>query len=99
MWSGLCAGGSLCQRCCRRPEFLPCEPHTLLCGSWPLEGDQCLYYCARKGSCWGRGADSRTDHYIQTHPTTPPPHPTTPPPHASTPPPHTTTPPPHTTTP
>uniref|UniRef100_A0A0E9VB10 Uncharacterized protein n=1 Tax=Anguilla anguilla TaxID=7936 RepID=A0A0E9VB10_ANGAN len=30
MWSGLCAGGSLCQRRCRRTEFLPCDPGTLL---------------------------------------------------------------------
>uniref|UniRef100_A0A0E9Y240 Uncharacterized protein n=1 Tax=Anguilla anguilla TaxID=7936 RepID=A0A0E9Y240_ANGAN len=30
MWSGLCAGGSLCQRRCRRTEFLPCDPGTPL---------------------------------------------------------------------
>ena len=67
MWSGLCAGGSLCQRCCRRPEFLPCDPHTLLFWSWPLEGVQSFYYCDRKRICCCGAPDSRTDHYIQTH--------------------------------
>uniref|UniRef100_A0A0E9Y222 Uncharacterized protein n=2 Tax=Anguilla anguilla TaxID=7936 RepID=A0A0E9Y222_ANGAN len=48
MWSGLCAGGSLCQRCCRRTEFLPCDPGTLLLWRSGEQGFQCAHHCARK---------------------------------------------------
>uniref|UniRef100_A0A0E9XZK8 Uncharacterized protein n=1 Tax=Anguilla anguilla TaxID=7936 RepID=A0A0E9XZK8_ANGAN len=50
MWSGLSAGGSLCQRPCRRIEFLPCDPGTLLLWRRGEQGFQCSYYCAGKSN-------------------------------------------------
>uniref|UniRef100_A0A0E9XZ80 Uncharacterized protein n=1 Tax=Anguilla anguilla TaxID=7936 RepID=A0A0E9XZ80_ANGAN len=41
MWSGLCAGGSLCHRHCKRTEFLPCDPGTLLIWRRGDQGFQC----------------------------------------------------------
>uniref|UniRef100_A0A0E9U6A2 Uncharacterized protein n=1 Tax=Anguilla anguilla TaxID=7936 RepID=A0A0E9U6A2_ANGAN len=51
MWSGLCAGGSLCQRRCRRTEFLPRDPGTLLFWRRGDQGFQFPPYCARKSNC------------------------------------------------
>ncbi len=67
MWSGLCGWGSLCQRRCRRTEFLHCDPQTLLFYCWwTLQRDQSLSYCVWM-SIWKEAAQTpRTDHYIQT---------------------------------
>ncbi len=68
MWSVLCGWGSLCQRCCRRTEFLHCDPQTLLfCCWWASQRDQSLSYCARMSNWRECRTNSRTDHYIQTH--------------------------------
>ncbi len=68
MWSGLCGWGSLCQRRCRRTEFLHCDPQTLLfCCWWTSQGDQSVSYCDRMSNWSESSANSRTDHYVQTH--------------------------------
>ncbi len=71
MWSGLCEWRSLCQRRCRRTEFLHCDPHTLLFyRRWRPQEAQSLCSCDRMSICsnWKESnINSRTDHYIQMH--------------------------------
>ncbi len=67
MWSGLCGWGSLCQRRCRRTEFLHCDPQTLLFyWWWTLQGEQSLCYCDRMSNWRESSTNSRIDHWIQT---------------------------------
>uniref|UniRef100_A0A0E9Y236 Uncharacterized protein n=1 Tax=Anguilla anguilla TaxID=7936 RepID=A0A0E9Y236_ANGAN len=67
MWSGLCAGGSLCQRRCRRTEFLPCDPGTLLFWRRGEQGFQCSQHCARKSNRRKSRTNSRTCYSIPDH--------------------------------
>ncbi len=68
MWSGLCGWGSLCQRCCRRTEFLHCDPQTLLFSCWwTSQGDQSVCCCVWMSNWKESRTNSRTDRYTQTH--------------------------------
>ncbi len=68
MWSGLCGWGSLCQRRCRRTEFLLRDPQTLLFSCWwTLQREQSVCYCVWMSNWRESRSNSRTDHYIQTH--------------------------------
>uniref|UniRef100_A0A0E9VDZ0 Uncharacterized protein n=1 Tax=Anguilla anguilla TaxID=7936 RepID=A0A0E9VDZ0_ANGAN len=64
MWSGLCAGGSLCQRRCRRTEFLPCDPGTLLFWGSGGQGFRCSQHCDRNHNGTGSRTNSRTCYSI-----------------------------------
>ncbi len=62
MWSGLCGWGSLCQRRCRRTEFLHCDPQTLLFYCWlTLQGEQSLCYCIWMSIWMESRTNSRND--------------------------------------
>jgi len=68
MWSGLCGWGSLCQRRCRRTEFLHCDPQTLLFSCWwTSQREQSLCYCVWMNIWRECRSNSRTDHYTQTN--------------------------------